>query len=284
MQAEEHQIYGKSLSTILKESEGEGNLLEYQPGDTIVHRLNPVTKLILALGLVFIGFMMPDFWGPLAIVLALSLITVITGVYRPIAKIVAFAGTPLAVALILIQGLLYPGNETVYLVFEPVPVIDHITFYEEGLRFALLFLFRILTLMIALLLVIVSTHPKQLTTALMERGLSNKAAYVFLAALQLVPVVQNRARTILEAQQARGLDTKANLRRRLRSVLALFIPLMISMLIASETRALALESRGFTRKGDRTALFAVPSTALDRPLVIGMVLAVAGTAVWRVFL
>jgi len=280
--AQEYQTLGKPLSSILRESSGQGNFLEYQPGDTIVHRLNPVTKLVVSLGLILIVFMLPTFWGPLAIVLGLAFVTVMTGVYRPVAKILAFAGTPLAVALFVIQGLLYPGNETAFLVIGHVPVVHEIVFYEEGLRFALLFLFRVLTLMISLLLVIVSTHPKQLTTALMERGLSNKAAYVFLAALQLVPIVQNRSRTILEAQQARGLDTKANLVRRFRSVLALFIPLMISMLIASETRALALESRGFTREGERSALFSVPRTAYDRPLMLVIGLAVAATVVWRV--
>lgn len=281
---EEYEIYGKSLDDILRHAEREGSVLEYRPGDSIIHRLNPITKLVVAVGLVAIAFLMPDFRGPLLLVLALSSLTIVIGIHVPVAKVLAFAGTPLAVALIVIQGLLYPGNVNEFIVFEPVPVIDQLIFYEEGLRFALLFLFRVLTLMFAILLIILTTHPKRLTTALIERGVSSKFAYVFLAAIQLIPLIQDRAKSILDAQQARGLDTKANIRQRFRSITALFIPLTISMLIATETRALALESRGFTREGDRTALFDVPDSTLDRFLRLATVPAIVIVAFWRYIL
>lgn len=279
-----HEIYGKPLDDILRDAEREGSVLEYRPGDSIVHRLNPITKMVVSVGLVAIAFLMPDFRGPLLLVLGLASLTIIVGVHIPVAKILAFAGTPLAVALIVIQGLVFPGNVTEYFIIEPVPIIDQLIFYEEGLLFALLFLFRVLTLMFVILLIILTTHPKRLTTALIERGVSSKFAYVFLAALQLIPLIQDRAKSILDAQQARGLDTKANIRQRFKSITALFIPLTISMLIATETRALALESRGFTKEGERTALFEVPDTTLDRALRIGIVPIVLGIAIWRFLL
>lgn len=280
----EHEIYDRPLQTVLEDAEQPGNVIDYQPGTTIVHRLNPVTKLVISLCLIAIAFLMPDFRGPMIIAVSLFAIAILTRVYRPITKIVVITGTPLALALIVIQGLFFPDNVTPYYIIEPVPIVDQIIFYEEGLLFALLFLFRILTLMITLLLVIVTTHPKRLTIALEDKGLSNKFAYVFLSALQLIPEMQNRAKAIVDAQQARGLDTKANIRKRLKSVLALFIPLMIGMLIAAETRALALESRGFTRTGDRTSLFHVPDTLLDRGLRWAGVGAVFVIAIWRFLL
>ena len=279
-----HEVYGKPLDDILRDAEREGSVLEYRPGDSIVHRLNPITKMVVSVGLVAIAFLMPNFRGPLLLVLGLASLTIIVGVHVPVAKILAFAGTPLAVALIVIQGLVFPGNVTEYFIIEPVPIIDQLIFYEEGLLFALLFLFRVLTLMFVILLIILTTHPKRLTTSLIERGVSSKFAYVFLAALQLIPLSQDRAKSILDAQQARGLDTKANIRQRFKSITALFIPLTISMLIATETRALALESRGFTREGERTALFEVPDTNLDRALRIGIVPIVLGIAIWRFLL
>lgn len=280
----EHEIYGRPLQTVLEDAEQPGNVIDYQPGSTIVHRLNPVTKLVISLCLIAIAFLMPDFRGPMIIAVSLFVLAILTRVYRPITKIVVITGTPLALALIVIQGLFFPDNVTPYYIIEPVPIVDQIIFYEEGLLFALLFLFRILTLMITLLLVIVTTHPKRLTIALEDKGLSNKFAYVFLSALQLIPEMQNRAKAIVDAQQARGLDTKANIRKRMKSVLALFIPLMIGMLIAAETRALALESRGFTRTGDRTSLFHVPDTLLDRSLRWAGVGAVFVIGIWRFLL
>jgi len=278
----DYDIYGTDLNDVLEEAESPGNVIDYLPGDSLLHRLNPVTKLAGALAVILIAFLIPDFRAGLALTLALAAVVLLAGVFRPIAKVLGVIAVPLATALILIQGLFFPDNETPWYVVEPVPVFERVVFYEEGLLFALLILFRILVLMLALLSVIVTTHPKRLMISLTEKRMPDKLAYVFLAALQFIPQMRKRASAIVDAQQARGLDTEANLRQRVRSLLALLGPLLISMLIATETRALALESRGFTRDGERTYLFDVPDTALDRGLrvvAVGCVLVVAG---WRV--
>lgn len=278
----DYDIYGTELNDVLEEAESPGNVIDYLPGDSLLHRLNPVTKLVGALAVILIAFLIPDFRAGLVLTLALAAVVLLAGVFRPIAKVLGVIAVPLATALILIQGLFFPDNETPWYVVEPFPVFGQVVFYEEGLLFALLILFRILVLMLALLSVIVTTHPKRLMISLTEKRMPDKLAYVFLAALQFIPQMRKRAGAIVDAQQARGLDTEANLRRRVRSLLALLGPLLISMLIATETRALALESRGFTRSGERTYLFDVPDTGLDRGLrvvAVGCVLAVAG---WRV--
>lgn len=269
------------VEALIENAEGSDTLFEYRPGSSLLHRTNPVTKLIISVGLVLIAFTLPDFRGPLLLSIVLLALVIASGVARPVLAVLAAIGTPLALSLVVIQGLFYPENETV-LVALGVPVIDSVAFYVEGVEFALLVLFRLTVLMIALLGTIVTTHPKRLTIALMEKGVSNKIAYVFMAALQFVPQMQRRARSILEAQQARGLDTSASIPRRLRSYVALMAPLLIGTLIATETRALALESRGFTRSGERTYLLDVPDTAVDRALRWLTVLAVIAVVVWRV--
>ncbi|MFC7009093.1 energy-coupling factor transporter transmembrane component T family protein [Halalkalicoccus salilacus] len=269
------------VDALIENAEGSDTLFEYRPGSSLLHRTNPVTKLVISVGLVLIAFLLPDFRGPLVLSIALLALVIASGVARPVLAVLAAIGTPLALSLVVIQGLFYPENETVLVAFG-VPVIDSLAFYVEGVEFALLVLFRLTVLMIALLGTIVTTHPKRLTIALMEKGVSNKIAYVFMAALQFVPQMQRRARSILEAQQARGLDTSASISRRLRSYVALMAPLLIGTLIATETRALALESRGFTRSGERTYLLDVPDTAVDRALRWLTVLAVIAVVVWRV--
>lgn len=269
------------VDALIENAEGSDTLFEYRPGSSLLHRTNPVTKLVISVGLVLIAFLLPDFRGPLLLSIALLALVIASGVARPVLAVLAAIGTPLALSLVIIQGLFYPENETVLVAFG-VPVIDSLAFYVEGVEFALLVLFRLTVLMIALLGTIVTTHPKRLTIALMEKGVSNKIAYVFMAALQFVPQMQRRARSILEAQQARGLDTSASIPRRLRSYVALMAPLLIGTLIATETRALALESRGFTRSGERTYLLDVPDTAVDRALRWLTVLAVIAVVVWRV--
>lgn len=274
---------GIDVEALIEGAEGTDTLFEYQPGSSLLHRANPVTKLVASGGLILIAFLWPDFRGPLALTVGLLALVAAAGanVARSVGTVLVAVGTPLAVSLLVVQGLFYPENETVLVAFA-VPVIEELAFYEEGIEFALLILFRLAVLMVALLGTIVTTHPKRLTVALMEKGVSNKIAYVFMAALQFVPQMQRRARSILAAQQARGLDTSATLRRRLRSYVALMAPLLIGTLIATETRALALESRGFTRSGERTYLLDVTDTAVDRALRWLTVLAVIAVIAWRV--
>lgn len=269
----------RDVETLIEGADGSDTLFEYQPGSSLLHRLNPVTKLVCSVGLVLIVFLLPDFRGPLLLSIALFALVAAAGAARSVGTVLAAVGAPLALSLILIQGLFYPENESI-LVAIGVPVIDQLVFYVEGVEFALLILFRLTVLMIALLGTIITTHPKKMTIALMEKGVSNKIAYVFMAALQFIPQMQERAQSILVAQQARGLDTSATLRQRVRSYIALMSPLLIGTLIATETRALALESRGFTRSGERTYLLEVRDTGFDRALRWLTALAVFVVAGW----
>jgi energy-coupling factor transport system permease protein len=109
-------------------------------------------------------------------------------------------------------------------------------------------------------------------------------AYVFMASLQFVPEMQRRARAIIEAQQARGLDLKANLWRRFQALLAMMIPLLAGALISVETRSLALEARGFSRGGLRNHLIEVPDRTTDRVIRWSVAAIVVLVAIWRIVL
>lgn len=273
------------LRAFLRDSATEtGGIFRYQPGDSFLHRIHPVTKLVLSVGLVVTAFLMPSFHVPLALTVVTFVVAWLAGLHRNILPVILGIGIPLAVSILLIHGMFYPGNETRLVTIGSLPVIGSIAFWEEGVAFALLILFRVLVLMIALLSTILSTHPRELTIALMEKGMPRKLSYVFMAALQFVPDMRDRANAIMEAQQARGLDTEANLLRRIKAFIALMAPLLIGTLIATETRALALESRGFAKTGQSTHLFEVEESMLDRVLQGGTVVAVIAVAVWAVIL
>lgn len=260
---------------LLEQSEGASNsVIGYQPGDSFLHRLNPVTKLVVTVGATVVAFMLPGFRGPLLLLLGVVAVVVAAGVYRSVLKVGVVIGTPLAVILLVVQGLFYPGNETPLFTLGGVPVVGTVTVWEEGVRFALAVISQLLVAILAMLATIVTSHPRQLTTALMEKGMPRKFAYVFMSALQFVPRIRQNSQQIIEAQRARGLDTRASLRRRVRALVDLLSPLLISELIAAQTRALALEARGFTRSGPHTNMYDIPDGRVDRVLRWGTGVAV----------
>ena len=69
-----------------------------------------------------------------------------------------------------------------------------------------------------------------------------------------------RASVIASAQRARGLDTEGSVRARLRGVLPLVGPVILSSLTEVEERSLALEVRAFGRPGRRHLLWRIPDS------------------------
>src|SRR5215204_5411486 len=247
-------------------------MFDYGPGDSPVHLLNPFTRLRVAVGLTVIVFLLPNPWGPALITVALLGVAAVAGFPGRVAKLAAILTLPFLVAVVLVQGIFYPGNET------PLLEVGPVTFWEEGVTYGLLVFFRVLVVVCAVSITVFSTYPKTMMVAFIDKGLSPKLAYVFMASLQFIPDMQRRARAIIEAQQARGLDLEANIWSRFQALLAMMIPLLTGALISVETRSLALEARG----GVRSHLIEVPDSATDRVIRWSMAAIVVLVAVWRI--
>lgn len=256
-------------------------MFDYQPGDSFLHRMNPLTKLSITVSFVAVSLLSPSFRIPSVLFAVVSLGAILSGVFWKVGRFLGGLALPLAASLLFFHGLFNPDNETVLFVLGGVPIVDRIVVWEEGIRFALTILMPLLVLMVAVLTTVMTTHPRKLSNSLVERGLSPRFAYVFLAALQFIPDMRIKADDILDAQQARGLDVKSNIRRRIRAFVDLLTPLLIGMLITSETRSLALESRGFTRTNNPSFLLEVEDRPIDRILRwIAGLLVLAAIAWW----
>ncbi|MDE0287844.1 MAG: energy-coupling factor transporter transmembrane component T, partial [bacterium] len=127
-----------------------------------------------------------------------------------------------------------------------------------------------------------TVHPKVFATALIQRGVSHKLVYAYLAGAELPPEMKLRATQILDAQQSRGFDTRGSLPRRFRTLFALLKPLLVSSLIGVEMRTLALESRGFSRPGRRTSVIEVKDRGrlLQRSLLLAAIPLLVLAVIW----
>lgn len=272
---------------LLENSQGASNsVIGYQAGDSFLHRLNPVTKLVLTAGITVIAFVLPGYRGPLALLAGVVVVVVAAGVGRDVLRAGAVIGTPLALILLIVQGFFYPRNEIPLVAVGGVPFIGTVTLWREGVLFALGVVFQLLVAIVAMLTTIATSHPRKLTVALIEKGMPRKLAYVFMSALQFVPRIRGRSQDIVDAQQARGLDTRGSVRRRMRALVDLLSPLLISELIAAQTRGLALEARGFNRSDPQTIIYTIPDGTVDRILrwgtLVAVVVVVIGVIVgWR---
>jgi len=126
-----------------------------------------------------------------------------------------------------------------------------------------------------------TTEPRSFVFDLERRGLSPRFAFVAAATLEAVPAMVERAGVIASAQRARGLDTEGSVSARIRGVLPLVGPVIVSSLTEVEERSLALEVRAFGRPGRRQLLWRIPDSRGQLVVRVVMLLGLAAAIVSR---
>jgi energy-coupling factor transport system permease protein len=195
--------------------------------------------------------------GPVGLtVLAVLLPGALAGVLPRLLRVGFLLALPLAISVLVVNLFFFPSGSTVLFRIGPI------TATAEGLVFAVETLVRLVAITGALALFYLTTPIGSLVVDLERRGVSPRLAFVISASVRSVPAILDRARDIADAQRARGLDTEGSPWRRLRGLVPLVGPVLLGSIGEVEERAMALESRGFSRPGRRSLLWA----PADRPV------------------
>lgn len=227
--------------------------------DSLIHKLNPLTKVILTLALILVAFTSPWYWTPhLLVLIAIIPLSFLGRVAPEFFKTAIRLILPAAGFLFLMQAFFQPLGETVIFKFYFLDVT------QESLMFAFRSAMRVFVMVSAFTFMLLTTHPSELMSDLTRRGLPGQFAYVIISTLQILPQMQAKAQTIISAQRSRGLDTESSFFKRAGSVVPLVGPLVFGSLAEVEERAIAIEARGFTSKKAKTSLHEIPDTNSDK--------------------
>ncbi len=228
----------------------------YRAGTSWLHRRNPITKL-LAVALVLLAtFLLPPVVLP-AILAVVAAAAWSTGLGGPIIRALRIPAVLLG-SIVVVNALFFPGASDRLVVVGPFAIT------REGLTFGLISAGRIVVAFLALVTFLFTTLADDLLEALVARGASHRLAFVVLSAVQMVPRMQERAGSILDAQQARGLAVRGSLSQRIRALVPLVGPVLLGSLIDVRERTFALEARGFGARPGRSAYRVVGDPPGDR--------------------
>ena len=240
----------------------------YRPGTSWLHRRNPLTKL-LAVALVLLAtFLLSAVVLPLLFAL-LVVVAWSTGLGRDILRALRIPAV-LVLSIIVVNALFFPAATDRLVSVGPFAVT------REGLTFGLISAGRLIVAFLVLVAFLFTTLADDLLEALVARGASHRIAFVVLSAVQMVPRMQERAGSILDAQQARGLAVSGSLRQRARALVPLIAPVLLSSLIDVRERTFALEARGFGARPGRSAYRVVVDPPIDRWIRLAIVVAMVG--------
>jgi len=228
------------------------------PAPTTYHRLNPLTKAAAATVATLAAFILGGYIGPLTIlVVGVLPAAFAAGILLKLGRFALLISLPVAVSVALVSVFTRAG-ETVLFVIGPFDAT------LEGVDFAGQIMVRLIVVAMALGLFGLTTDPRALVVDLEHRGMPPRVAFAAAATLETIPAMIDRATTIQAAQRARGLDTEGSLRARLRGVMPLIGPVILSSLTEVEERSLALEVRAFGRPGRRDLLWSLPDSSRQR--------------------
>jgi energy-coupling factor transport system permease protein len=229
--------------------------------DSIIHRLNPLTKLALVFGLILISFISPFYWTSVSLILAVIIPLIFIGkVTREYLNAMVHIILPATMFIFVMQSLFQPlGGQELFRVWFLHPTLESTSFAFRNAS-------RVFAIASSFTIFLLTTHPRELMTDLTRRGLPPQIAYVIISTLQILPQMQAKAQTIIAAQRSRGLDTQSSFFRRIGSLVPLVAPLVFGSLVEVEERAIAIEARGFASTRQKTSLHDVPDTHIDRGL------------------
>ena len=246
-----------------------------RPPEGAYRRLNPTTKLVIAVVEALTAFVLRG-WTGLVIVLALVVVTAaVARIGRAMLPFV-LATIPLIASILLVNTFLYPGATDAIVRFGPL------TPSWSGLEFATQAALRVVAFALSVAVFGLTTRPDDLVSDLERRGLGRRVGFVISATLRTVPRILQRAGEITEAQRARGMDTEGGIWRRVRGVLPLAGPLIFGALTDVEEQAMALEARAFSAPARRTVLRSFPDSPAQRALrwvLLATLLLVVGLSV-----
>ena len=228
---------------------------QYFPGDTVIHRLDPRTKLLWLVGYIVALFMAKNALGyalMLLILIAESAAahigpkTLLSGM-KPLIFIVVFTG---------IINLFYGTGE-------PLVQFWFFRITANGIRNAVFMVMRILLLVCGTFLLTYTTSPLQLTDGL-ERLLAplkkikvpvHELAMMMSIALRFIPTLIEETDKIMSAQKARGaaFDT-GKLTERAKALIPLLVPLFVSAFRRADELATAMECRCYHDGEGRTRM------------------------------
>ena len=250
---------------------------QFFPGNSILHRLDPRTKIICLFVLIILIFVV-DGWPAYAALSGVTValiflsrvppLTVIKSV-KPLSWIILFT--------LLIHFVSHDGEVIAKFFVFKVTV--------EGIFYGVQISLRLVLLIILSSLLTFTTSPLKLTDAT-EKLLSplkkigvpaHELAMMMTIAIRFVPTLLEETDKIIKAQKSRGLDFESGgFVKRLRCMVPILVPLFLSSFRRADDLALAMEARCYRGGEGRTHMKRLHLTRLDGLAAVVVILICAG--------
>lgn len=254
------------------------SLGQFLPGDSVVHRLDPRTKILLMVVYIAIVFVVKSllvFLLPIALLVAIFLFARVPASYffsslKPMKWLLVF---------MFVINLFTAKGDTVLLAWK------FIRLTQESLAQAVYITLRLALLVAGTSILTLTTSPIALTDGLEKlmsplrklRFPAHELAMMMTIALRFIPTLLEETDRIQKAQMARGADFESgNIFQRAKSMIPVLVPLFVSAFRRADELAMAMESRCYHGGEGRTRMRELRFHARDLWASLLLIAALAG--------
>lgn len=228
---------------------------QYFPGDSVVHKLDPRTKLILVI-VYIVALFQAEYFLTYAIMAAVTVGIVKMSKVPPKSLVRGLKPILIIIVLTAVLNMFYTEGT-------PLITIWKLTITKEGIMKAFFMVIRIVMLISGTFLLTYTTAPVALTDGL-EMLLNplkklkvpvHEVSMMMSMALRFIPTLIEETDKIMSAQKARGADFESgNLIERAKALLPILVPLFVSAFRRADELAVAMESRCYHGGEGRTRM------------------------------
>ena len=215
---------------------------QFFPGDTIVHRLDPRTKIVLLIVYIVALFEAVG-WFSYGLMLAVTALAMVLGRITPKNIFKGLRPMLFIITLTALLNMFYTKG---------TPVVEGWIITWEGVGRSVQMILRIVLLIAGTFLLTYTTSPIALTDGLEKlmdplkkiRVPVHEMTIMMSMALRFIPTLIEETDKIMSAQKARGADFETgSLVQRAKALIPILVPLFDSAFRRSDELAVAMESR-----------------------------------------
>ncbi|MGE4589367.1 MAG: energy-coupling factor transporter transmembrane protein EcfT [Acidaminococcaceae bacterium] len=247
------------------------SLGQYYPGNSLIHKLDPRTKILSSL-IYIIAVFMSDTTTAYALVIAF-LFSIIALSRLPFILVLKSI-KPLWVIILLTLGIhIFTGQGEILWSWE------YLTVTKDGLAMGIKMSLRLILLLMISSVLTFTTSPIVLTDGIeailkpfKKIGVpAHELAMMMTIALRFIPTLLEETDRIMKAQTARGADfASGNIIRRAKNMLPILVPLFISAFRRADELAVAMEARCYRGGEGRTRMHELSYQLRDKMAAMGI--------------
>lgn len=228
---------------------------QFLPGNSVIHRLDPRTKITLVFIFIIMIFMLNNVLAYVPVAIMLSAVIMLAHIpFKMILKslkpLMFFIAITAVINLFLTKGRI-------------VVEFGFLKITYEGIIMTVQMALRLIFLVAGTSVLTYTTSPIVLTDGIesilkplkVVKVPSHEIAMMMTIALRFIPIIIDETDKIMKAQAARGSDFESgNLIQRAKALIPILVPLFISAFRRADDLAAAMECRCYRGGDNRTKL------------------------------